>query len=523
MTSSFRAGAARLSIEPPLGLPMIGFFRQRSGGTGYGWPLEVTALVFDDGVTRSVLCGVDVCVITAPEIDVLRGRIAEATGSELAGVLVNTQHTHLSPIACAGNRHLVGDLDADTERQSRTFVEGLSDKIVSVCRLAADRLEPASVAWALAEVDEAVNRRERTADGRTVLGWNPDELIDRQLGALQARRPDGSAIATLVTYGCHPVTTGYDMSIYSADYPGPLRDLVRRVTGGECVFFQASAGNVLPKVSFTADEREAERLGRRLALEALRALEGRSSVRREMTTVPEASMVPIIAYRVRELETDAPSLAVAERRVWLDYSAVPPYDEIVALKDEYEQTLARAREAGDVGAVRVALVGAHWARSTEEAVRLGTLPTAVEASVNAVRIGDGLIATAPGETFTEIGMAVKERSPATPTIFCGYTNGMVGYIPTRAEYAYGGHEPVLGNRAAGAPAVVVPGSDELLVETAVRLAEGLFPGSAPWPDVRGWVATGTLPELAPTELEHPGVAGTPGRSPERWMEASRSN
>jgi neutral ceramidase len=276
-------------------------------------------------------------------------------------------------------------------------------------------------------------------------------------------------------------------------------------------------------VSFTPDARAAERMGRRLALEALRALEGRSSVRREMTTVPEASMVPIIAYRVRELETEAPTLAVAERRVWLDYSELPPYDEIVALGVEYADTLARARAAGDVGAVRVALVGAHWARTTEEAVRLGTVATRVELPVGAVRIGDGLLATAPGETFSEIGMAVKERSPGAPTIFCGYTNGMVGYIPTTAEYAYGGHEPVLGNRAAGAPAVVAPGSDSVLVETAVRLAESLFPGAPVWPDEHGWVATGKLPGLAPTELQHPGVAGTPGRSPERWMEASRTS
>jgi neutral ceramidase len=520
VTRSFRAGAASLPIVPPLGLPMIGFFRQPSGGTGYGWPLEVTALVLDDGETRSVLCGVDAAVITAPEIDVLRARIARATRCEPAGVLVNTQHTHLSPIACAGNRHLVGDLDDETERQAGTYISGLADTIVSVCRLAADRLEPAGVAWALAEVDEAVNRRERMPDGRTVLGWNAGNLVDRQLGALQVRRPDGSAICTLVTYGCHPVTTGYDMTIYSADYPGPLRALVRQVSGGECVFFQASAGNVMPKVAFTDDEREAERLGRRLALEALRALEGRSAVRREVFTRPEASMVPIIAYRVRELPTDAPCLAVAERRVEVEFSDVPPLEQVVAQRAEYDAALAAARAVGDVGAVRVATVGAHWARITEEAIRSGTVERRVELPVNGVRIGDGLLVTAPAETFTEIGMAVKERSPATPTIFCGYTNGMIGYVPTADEYRYGGHEPVLGNRAAGTPAVVAPSTDGSLVRAGVRLAEELFAGGTPWPEERGWLASGALPTLPPDELQHPGVPGVPGLAGDRLMEST---
>jgi neutral ceramidase len=516
--SSFRAGAASLAIVPPLGLPMIGFFRQPSGGTGYGWPLELTALVLDDGATRTVLCGVDAAIITAPEIDVLRARISDATSTPLEGVLVNTQHTHLSPIACAGNRHLVGDLDAETERQAATYIAGLADKIVSVCRLALERLEPASVAWALAEVDEVVNRRERLPDGRTVLGWNPGNLADRQLGAMQARRPDGSAICTLVTFGCHPVTTGYDMTIYSSDYPGPLRALVRQVSGGECVFFQASGGNMMPKVAFTNDEREAERLGRRLALEALRALEGRPSVARDVVTKPEASMVPIIAYRVRELATDAPALAIAERRVRVDFCEVAPLEQIVAERADYDAALERARASGDVGAVRVGLVGAHWARITEEAIRAGTLPAHADLPVNAVRIGEGLLVTAPGETFAELGMAVKERSPAVPTIFCGYTNGMVGYIPSEDEYRFGGHEPVLGNRAAGAPAVVAPSTDGVLVRAAVRMAEELFPGSEPWVEKRGWRASGTLPHLPPDELQHPGVPGTPGLAGDHRME-----
>jgi len=35
MTAMFRAGAARLSLEPPLGLPMVGFVRQPWRGRVY--------------------------------------------------------------------------------------------------------------------------------------------------------------------------------------------------------------------------------------------------------------------------------------------------------------------------------------------------------------------------------------------------------------------------------------------------------------------------------------------------------
>ena len=67
-------------------------------------------------------------------------------------------------------------------------------------------------------------------------------------------------IATLVGYGCHPVATGHDLFIYSADFPGAMRDAVRGLTGGECTYFQGAGGNVLPRFSFNVDENEAKRM-----------------------------------------------------------------------------------------------------------------------------------------------------------------------------------------------------------------------------------------------------------------------
>ncbi|MDX6579152.1 MAG: Neutral/alkaline non-lysosomal ceramidase, N-terminal, partial [Gaiellales bacterium] len=55
-----RAGAASLPLDPPLGLPMLGFVRQIHVATGTGWPLETGAVVLEQGDTRVVLCGVDI-------------------------------------------------------------------------------------------------------------------------------------------------------------------------------------------------------------------------------------------------------------------------------------------------------------------------------------------------------------------------------------------------------------------------------------------------------------------------------
>jgi hypothetical protein len=111
-------------------------------------------------------------------------------------------------------------------------------------------------------------------------------------------------------------------------------------------------------------------------------------------------------------------------------------------------------------------------------------------------VGDCAIVTGPGEVFTEIGMAVKERSPADVTIYAGYTNGVISYMPIAAEYPLGGYEPGYGNKSYGLPTQVTPEVERILVETGVRLARSLFP-ERPSRGPSGWLATGAAPEPLP--------------------------
>ena len=511
--SEFRAGAASLALEPPLGLPMVGFVRQPWNANGYGLPLEAGALVLERDGARVVLCGVDVVGIVHPQIEPLIDRVAAATGADPAGILLNLSHTHLAPPGGVAGGAVYGDVDEDLQASIEAFSRVLHDKIVSVCRLAAERLEPAGVVWGQADVELAVNRRERTTggyNGGSILGWNPDELVDNQVTVLQVRRPDESALATVVGFGCHPVTTGYDMDVYSADFPGPMRDVVRAVSGGECIFFQGAGGNVLPKFAFTDSEAEAHRMGTRLGLAALEAVADRFS--RPVTVLPEeeGSVTPITRYRRRFEESEAPALAAVSETITVPLLPHPPLEEIEALRREYDAALEEARASGDRGRVKLAYYQASWARKVESGLRDGTAPTELQAPVHAVRIGDGVIVTGPGETFTEYGIAVKERSPGAPTLYVGYTNELLGYLPTANEYQYGGYEAGYGYKSVGLPSLFDPSVEQICVETGVRLAERLFPEAEPWDEANGWTAQGDLPRLEPTPLLHPSQAPSDG-------------
>jgi hypothetical protein len=506
-------GAARLSLEPPLDLPLVGFVRQTHDATGYGrWGLETSAIALEQDGLRLVLCGVDIVGIGEPEITGLLDRIADSTGADPAGILVNWNHTHLSVVGGEWGGECAGPPELERDARIRRFADVVQDKIVSVCKLAFGRLEPARPVWGVGYAEVAVNRRERAADGTTILGWNPDNLVDNQVTSLQFRRRDESVVATAVNYGCHPVTTGYDMYVYSADFPGALRDVVRRVTGGEAVFLQGAGGNVLPKVAFTDDENEAELMGGRLGIEALRSLAGRFAHPRRMAYRPERSIMKISSYR-RELVGAGPvELAATMRRVQFPLLPLPSLEEVRAVSAEWEPRLAEALAAGSGsgGAARIAYWHAGWARKTERSLLDGTAPTSREGRIHAIRIGDGVIVSGPGEVFSEIGMAVKERSPGTPTMYAGFTNGLIAYFPTAAEYAYGGYEADYSCRGHGNPSHVAPECEQILVETGVRAAESVFPEAAPWDDERGWAATGDLPgPLPPDPLVHPDRTSSP--------------
>jgi hypothetical protein len=497
---TFRAGAAATNVDPPPGLPMVGVVRRHEPARERLGTLEVTAAAFERDGLRVVVCGVDTLAIQSPEVDAIRERVTAVTGAPRAGVLLNWNHTHHAPPGGRSVYGSFGERDPEPDAATLEYVGRLHDAIVETCTLAFERLEEASVRWGLGRADLAVNRRQRDDDGRVrKIGWHPDGLVDRSVPVLQSVRRDGGAIATVVGYGAHTVTTGVEFPGYSPDYPGWLRERVRDLTGGECVYLQGAAGNVMPLVGFDDDLRSPLETGRRLGLEAVHAVADRSSWPVRLVQTGFGSATPLELFRYAAAEGDEPALGAAEEEVEFPLLPLPSPSEIAAEREEAERAIAEAEARGASEAeLRVLRFhGLNWARRTEREIEGGDPRRSVPGSISAIRVGDAAIVTGPGEIFTEIGLAVKERSPADVTFYAGYSNGCISYMPTAAEYPLGGYEPTYGHKTYGLPAQVAPETERILVETGVRLAVSLFPEREA-PAVEGWLATGALPEPPPT-------------------------
>ena len=78
-----------------------------------------------------------------------------------------------------------------------------------------------------------------------------------------------------------------------------------------------------------------------------------------------------------------------------------------------------------------------------------------------VRIGDVLIGTSPCETFAEIGLEFKRRSPLRQAFMVSLAHGYIGYLPTPRHFELGGYE-------------TWPGTNSLEPQASVKMLDALM-------------------------------------------------
>lgn len=88
--------------------------------------------------------------------------------------------------------------------------------------------------------------------------------------------------------------------------------------------------------------------------------------------------------------------------------------------------------------------------------------------LQAIRIGDIAICGIPFETFCEIGLDLKKRSPFPRTMVIGLANGRHGYLPTPGQHKLGGYETWIGTCSVQEDASVILTDNllEMLTELA---------------------------------------------------------
>jgi hypothetical protein len=143
------------------------------------------------------------------------------------------------------------------------------------------------------------------------------------------------------------------------------------------------------------------------------------------------------------------TLRVVNTTATLPIGQFPSVKDAQAEFDNVVETLNATRESGTEAEIKLAVSNAKRANFVlSNSIRTEDGPMGMR--VQAMRIGPAALVGIPVEAFCEIGMAVKESSPAAQTLFSGYTNGSLGYMPMADNFEEGGYEVTTTPMAAGA-------------------------------------------------------------------------
>jgi hypothetical protein len=492
VTRELYAGAARRTVNPPIGTRQTGFRLFGNPVQAIESDLTATALVLADASTKIVVIAIDLSIVG---IDLslrnqrpgqaLRLRVAEALGVPVAQVLVNTSHAH-SGVA-------LPDYMPDTAEQmalKQRYLESLTRGLVEASVEADRRLQPARIGCGWGESTVGVYRRE-TRDGRDVLGEVPDHPIDPSVGVIRVDDLDGDPIAVAFRYSCHPVTMGPRSAVVSSDFPGVAREVVERTIGGLALFLQGGGGNVNPRagMGFELDCRDTkDRVGLELGGEVVKVAAGirthaRPGERRLLGNVPNVLFTPW-----RRVDGHACThLAAAEATVVLDYVDLPSVEEAEEILLGWQATLEERRAGGaQEWEVRVAERYEDWARLLVDAAGRGE--ATCDLFLQAIRVDDIVVTGMNAELFYETGLEIRARSPFAETFALGYTNGTIGYLPRAEDHPSGGWDlratysvPDLIFQVHPHPVALHPGSERRAIAgtlALIRRLEQTDPGAS---------------------------------------------
>jgi len=437
--SSLRAGAAAVDITPkqfPLNMP--GGHTANMASSAHD-PLNSRALVLDDGQTKIALVVVDNLGL-APETTAEAKAIAsKRTGIPVDRMLIASTHTHTG----ASSNSRESDKNGFAYRQ--LLVEGIAESIVR----AHGKFRPAAVGMAAHPLpDEVFNRRWYLKPGKMPLnpygkldtvkmnpGTNPDVLerpagpTDPDITVLSVQDTKRKPLALFANYSLHYVGAA-PRGLMSADYFGEFARLMpSRVRGDDdfVAMMSNGASGDINNIPFLVNRPPRE------PFEQIRLV------------AAKAADTAWLAQRKIEKHDPNARLGMVQREIVLKYrrptaEQVASAKKVVAIKDPVEkEKLPRLAE--------------NYARNLINAAE--RKEDTITVILQAIRIGDFAVCGIPFETFVEIGLELKQRSPFPRTMVIGLANARHGYLPTPEHHLLGGYETWLGTNVVQEDASVI--------------------------------------------------------------------
>lgn len=463
------AGVARAIITPPIGIRLLGYTVQEGCSRDVERELTATVLVLSDGDTSAVIIGLDLLWVPLPISDRIRAAIGRAIGVPGENVLLNGSHTHLGPMFPGWQ-----DEESPQRELQARYAEFLEDVLVGAASAAWAKRQPARMGTGRGSAPLGVNRREKMPEGGIIIGENPDGPIDRTVDVMRIDDLAGKPIAVVMSAACHTIVLGPKTLSYSPDFIGPARALIEPAIGAPSLFLQGAAGNINPACGIgsggTEQFEDLHRMGMILGGETLKVW---AQIRTHNRRGPRRIVRSVAALSTWDYEPTPEStvahFSVTRRRLSPTLAPLPDMQTARADLDRTRAVLDKSLAGDSLGAKNVAKRMHAWAEQRHRLVSAGHKTVTREIELWALRINDLGIASVSAEPLAELGLEIKRRSPLPHTIYLGYSNGCIGYIPPPEAFAEGGMEVIESHYNYLLASQLTPEWAPLVVETTLQM------------------------------------------------------
>jgi hypothetical protein len=380
-------------------------------------PLWAKSLVIDNGSERVCIVTVD-AIGSDGKIGDLAHRKAAARGFSIPieKVLFCASHTHSGPGAMTNKRlwaYVGSDLCVDRVRER--FTDKIADSMVK----AEQNMVPVRIGIGSASLTGVTENRRGD-----ISPYFDKTHIDDQLGIISVDKVSGTALATVWNYAIHGTIYGADNLKYSPDIMGEVSALVEQNGGGIALFINGSEGDIKPHGSLA---------------HIATTISSKIIANRPPTTTPDwlelKTAYEIVNFGNPQLDATGPRL----------YNTISGELDIVAFLDQYQINPGMAFT-----------MSSSWVEN--------------EFRFQAIRIGETLLSSVPGEPIYDIGLAIRNEAVGmgyTKVFICSLANNHMGYVTTSQEYAVGYYEALV--------TLFGPTTGENVINACKRVAEAIRP------------------------------------------------
>ena len=435
-----RAGAATSNITPPIGALRVGGFVP-APSTHIHDELHARCLVLDDGKTKLALVVCDLLGFHRSVSLEARRIIQETTGIPPENVMISATHTHSAGSARGTSRYV-------NEQKLDDYQLFVARRIADGVRRAVNTLRPAEIAFRSVDLpDPLLNRRWVLKDGKTVMSpfGKPEKVhktgapgpefsepagpTDTALSIMALREPSGRLISAYCAYSMHYAGVGVPGGI-SADYFGAFCEELKRLQGPPqdgtpfvAMMANATSGDVGPNQK------------RYNHLDKTHGPFGRArAAGNEVAQAAQAALTGIYDWK------DHAELSARFRELDIKWRTIEP--ELLVWAKEIEAKAPRL-SSGDIPLAAKWATTPDWATRLSYAGRVQAIAAKTENvkfPVQVLRMGEICIGTSPCETYAEIGLEFKKRSPFKKSFMVQLNHAMLGYLPPpwqlgRGEYS----------------------------------------------------------------------------------------